>query len=458
MKKSISIILVLMMLAMVLLSGCGAKQEPAAPPTTDAPAETTAETPAETPAVTSVEIRAAWWGDTKRHELYNKIIDEFQAANEGVTVVREPSSWQDYWDKLTVQSASGGAPDFMGMHPQFANDYLRRGLIEPLDGYIKDGTIDVSNMSKGAVDSGVVDGVDYMVPMGLTSSSTFIDKTMLTELGIEMPSFDWTWDDVKTIGLKARAVLDAAGKKNVWFIDDNSNNYQLFRYWARQNGKELYTTDGNMGFAAEDAASWFAYWKDLRDNKIAPDAATSIEYKKATLENSLFVQKKIAVRSVPANQYKLYCQALPEDEIVINRNPSKVGGVVGEYVEGAHFAVSSKTTPEKKLAAAKLLNFWVNSEASMKLFGMDQGVPANTKMAEFIKPNLDEFQVVSMEYVGKVAKIAGATVYPPAGASEIDALFQSVAEEVMYDTKTPEVAAAELVQKAQAIADANKAK
>lgn len=458
MKKTVSIFMALAMLTMAMLSGCGAQKQTTTPAPADTAGETSAAaTPGET-AEAPVEIRAAWWGDTKRHELYNKIIDEFQAANKNITVVREPTSWQDYWDKLTVQSASGGAPDFMGMHPQFANDYLRRGLIEPLDSYIKDGIIDTSNMSKGAVDSGVVDGVNYMIPMGITGQSFFINKTLLTELGVEAPSFDWTWDDLKAVGLKARAAFDAAGKKNVWFIDENSGNYQLFRYWVRQNGKELYTKDGNLGFNVEDASTWFTYWNDVRQKKIVPDAATSVEYKKATLENSLFVQKKVAVRAVPVNQYKLYCQALPDAEITIVRNPSKVGGQVGEYTEGAHFAISAKTTPEKKLAAAKLINFWVNTEASMKLFGMDQGVPANTKMAEFIKPNLDQYQIKIMNYVGKIAKIAGSTIYPPAGASEVDALFQTITEQVMFNTKTPEAAAAELVEKAQAIVDKNKAK
>lgn len=453
MKKMVTILLAVTMSSLLILTGCETPKQSETPVTDQTAPEASAEAPGD-----PVEIRAAWWGDTKRHELYNKIIDEFEAKNKDITVVREPTSWQDYWDKLTVQSASGGASDFLGMHPQYANDYLRRGIIEPLDTYINDGIIDVSSMSKGSVDSGVVDGVNYMIPMGITFQSFFINKTLLTQLEVEMPSFDWTWDELREVGLKARAALDAAGKKNAWFLDQNANNYQLFRYWLRQSGKELYTGEGDMGFNEEDAAAWFAYWNDMRINGIVPDAATSVEYKKATLEDSLIVQKRVVARAVPANQYKLYCEALPDSEIVIIRNPSKAGGQAGEFAEGAHFAISAMTTPDKKLAAAKLIDFWVNTEASMQIYGMDQGVPANTKMAEFIKPNLDEYQLTIMDYVGKLAEIAGSTIYPPAGASEIDALFQTTAEQVIFDAKTPEAAAAELVKEAQAISDANKAK
>lgn len=407
----------------------------------------------------NVEIRVAWWGDTTRNILYEKILDRFEAANPGIKTIREPLSWGDYWQKLTVQSASGGAPDFMGMHAQYANDYLRRGVIEPLDSYISDGVIDVSNIPQGAINTGTVDGITYMLPMGLTGQSFFVNKTMLNELGLDVPAFDWTWDDLKAMGLQARKALDAAGKRNVWLIDDNSKNLQLFRYWVRQDGNELYTASGDLAVSVEQVAAWWSYWKDLRDNGITPDAATSIEYGPATLENSLIVKKKVAIRAVPANQYTLYVKAMPDSEVVIARNPSKVGGMVGEYVEGAHFAIYSRTTPEKKLAAAKLMNFWLNSEEAWELFGLDQGVPANTKMASFIKPNLDDVQQDVMEYVDAITQLASSsipTTYPPTGGSEVDSLFQSIAEKVMYDVMTPQAAAKEFVSQAKAVIERNR--
>ncbi len=457
MKKSIALLLcVLMLFSIVWLSGCGENKANAPSDETKPSENATEETSSqeETNGSTtnqSVEIRAAWWGDTKRHELYNQIIDRFEEANPGIKVVREPVSWNDYWDKLTVQSASGEAPDFMGMHPQFASDYVGRGVIEPLDSYVNDGTIDLSNFSQAAIDSGKVNDTIYMVSMGLTSASMFVNTSFLKDLGIDAPSFDWTWDDLKSIGFEVRKALDAKGQKDVWFAGDGSGAYQFFRYWARQRGGDLYTTDGDLDYDEEDLITWFKMWNDLRENGIVPDAATTTEYAKATLEDSLFAKKKIAATSVPANQYKLYCNAVPDSEIIIIRHPAMKDGQIGEYIEGAHFAISSKTTPEKKVAAAKLLNFWVNSESSMEIYRLDQGVPANTKMAEFITPLLDDQDKVIVDYVNKISVIARSTTFPPAGASEIDSLFQTIAESVRFNQKTPEDAAAELISEAKNI-------
>jgi multiple sugar transport system substrate-binding protein len=456
MKKMIAIILMaVMLMSVMLLSACGGGDTATEP---EEKPESTG-TDDSKPAVDEgapVEIRVAWWGDTKRHELYNQICDVFESKNPNIKLIREPVSWTDYWDKLTVQSASGGAPDFMGMHPQFASDYVRRGVLEPLDTYVKDGTIDLSNFSQAAIDSGTVNGVNYMISMGLTTNTVLVNKSMLEDLGVQVPDFDWTWDDLKAIGSEARAALDAKGKKDSWLREDASGAYQIFRYWARQNGRDLYTADGDIAYTEEDAASWFAMWKDLRDSGVVPDSATTTEYSKATLEDSLIARGKTAMVSIPPNQYKLYSAALPEAELIMVRNPSKPDGKAGEFVEGAHFAISSKTTPEKKLAAAKLINFWVNNEDSIKLFRLDQGVPANTKMVEFLTPLLDEQDKAIVDYVSKTIEIAAPTTFPPSGASEVDSLFQQIAEKVRFDQLTPEDAGAQLVSEAQAILDSNK--
>jgi multiple sugar transport system substrate-binding protein len=454
MKKITAIMLMaVMLMSVMLLSACGGGN------TNNATEPGSTGTDTSEPAVDEsapVEIRVAWWGDTKRHELYNQILDVFESEYPNIKTIREPVSWTDYWDKLTVQSASAGAPDFMGMHPQFASDYVRRGVLEPLDTYVEDGTIDLSNFSQAAIDSGTIDGVNYMISMGLTTNAVIVNKSMLEDLGVTVPSFDWTWDDLKTIGTEARAALDAKGEKDSWLRTDTARDYQVFRYWARQNGRDLYTADGNIAYTPEDAASWFAMWKDLLDNGAVPDAATTTEYATATLEDSLIARGKVAMVNAPPNQYKLFSAALPEAELIMVRNPSKPDGKAGEFVEGAHFAVSSKTTPEKKLAAAKLMNFWVNDEDSIKLFRLDQGVPANTKMVEFLTPLLDEQDKNIVDYVSKTIELATPTTFPPSGASEVNSLFQQIADKVRFGQLTPEDAGAQLVSQAQAILDSNK--
>ncbi len=399
----------------------------------------------------TVEIRAAWWGDTKRHDLYNQIVAEFMKENPGIKVVTEPVSWNDYWDKLSVQVAGGNAPDFIGMHPQYAADYIGRGMVEPLDQYIADGVISTDGWAEGTINTGVINDVNYMMAMGVTFTSVFVNDGLFEELGIEKPAFDWTYDDMKEIGLKARAAFDAAGKPDAWLMNDISNNINSFRYFVRQNGRELYDVNGGINFTAQDVENWFAMFKEFRDLGIIPDAATATEYFNATLEDSTFSRNMVMLTQVPINQLKLYRTTFPDKTVSAIRIPSLAGGLVGEFPEGAHFAIYAKSSPEKKLAAAKLINFWLNSETALGLFKLDQGVPGNLSLKDAYMPNLDEYQLSILDFVNTLSTIATPTIYPPTGASEIDTLFRSIAEAVQFDAKTPAEAAKEFYDQAVAI-------
>lgn len=397
------------------------------------------------------EIRAAWWGDTKRHELYNRIIDEFQQANPGVTVIREPVSWTDYWDKLSVQAAGGNAPDFFGMHPQFAADYIPRGVCESLESYVANGTITTQGWSEGTINTGRISGVLYMMPMGVTLSSVFVNTGLFSELGLEAPAFEWTWEDMKSTGVKARAALDARGLKNVYLSRDYSSALNSWRYFVRQQGREIYDAQGNINFIQKDAEDWFAMFKEFRDLGIVPDAATTTEYANPTLEDGLFARNRALTDLVPANQYKLYRDTFPDKQMGLIRMPVSPGKAAGEFPEGAHFAVNAKSPPEKKLAAAKLLNFWLNTEAALKLFALDQGVPGNLNLMQSVMPALDGYQREIVGFVEKVSAVATATIYPPPGASEIDALFRTIGEQAQFGVKTPAAAAKDFYEQAAAI-------
>ncbi|MDR2096883.1 MAG: extracellular solute-binding protein [Treponema sp.] len=394
------------------------------------------------------EIRAVWWGDTKRHELYNKIIDEFQKANTDITVIREPTSWADYWEKLSIQTASGAAPDFLGAHPQYAADYVSRGVYEPLDKYVSDGIITTEGWQKGILDTGRYNGIFYMVPMGVTFTSVFVNLGAFEQLGVTPPGMNWSWEDMKTIGLQLRKALDAAGRKNAWLIGDASGTINTFRYYVRQNGRENYDAKGNVNFTLKIVEDWWTMWKEFRDLGIVPDPATSTEYANATLEDSLFSRDMVQTIIVPVNQYKLYCTTFPNKKVGIIRNPTYPGKAVGEFPEGAHFAVNGKTTEPKKLAAAKLINFWVNDRRGLALFGLDQGVPGNASLADAYIPNLDDYQKKIVGFVEELSKIGTPTIAPPGGASEIDSLFANTAERIQFGQMTPAQAAKEFYEKA----------
>ena len=47
------------------------------------------------------------WGDPEELDVWNQIVDEFDAANTNITVYVDVSDWESYWTKLDTLLAAG---------------------------------------------------------------------------------------------------------------------------------------------------------------------------------------------------------------------------------------------------------------------------------------------------------------------------------------------------------------
>ena len=142
---------------------------------------------------------------------------------------------------------------------------------------------------------------------------------------------------------------------------------------------------------------------------------------------------------------------MPDFQLTLARNPIGNSGGRGEYAEGAHFSINSSSSDEKKEAAAKLMNFWVNSESAMEIFQTDQGVPANSDMADYVKGLVDENQAKVIDYVVATMPVAYEASYAPVGATEVQAAFEDAANAVQFGQMTPQEGAKQFYEQAKSI-------
>jgi len=453
MKKQIFVLLTLLVVAFAF-AACGnngggndqpAAQQPAGEAATQPPAATV-------DGAESVTIRAAWWGDVRRNEIYQEIIDRFMEDYPHITVISEPASWGDYWERLTVQAAGGNAPDFLGMNFSFASDYIRRGVLAPLDPFIDNGTINLDGWAQGTIDTGIVDGTKYMLAMGVTHNGTFLNLGLFEELGVPVPAMDWTWDDLRNLGEQVRDASIARGGPRVYIGGSRAGDIGQFRFFSIQRGVDTFDANGNMTLRQEDVEYWFQMWYDLMADGIIPDAETSAEFAGATLEDGMFARGRVLSINTAANQFPLHANSLPDLDIALIRNPNFRGAPYGNLVEGSHWGISSAAPAENQLAAAQLINFWANTERALELFLLDQGVPGNLTMVQnVVVPLLEGPQQVFADFVDSLAGRAIAPTMPPLGISEINSLFTEMTEMVNFGVMSPAAAAAQFMQEAEDI-------
>jgi multiple sugar transport system substrate-binding protein len=432
MKKAKIIMIVFIALMLLFVTACSSSNnqssnEPAKKSEPAPKKEVKEEVKEEAKAPDPVEIRFTWWGDAKRHDVYNAIADEFEKEYPYITVKREFGGWGDYWDKLATQVAGGNAPDVVSMHQFYVSDYAKRNALLSLNEMSENGVIDLSDFPQGVTDSGKIGDDIYMVAKGVTMTGIIYNEKQLNELGIEAPDMDWTWDDFVA---KATEINAAFKSDDKWGVGDLSAQYQnMFRNYLRQQGLDLYTEEGKLGFAEQNVVDWFTMWDDLRKAGVIPPPEMSAEYKKVSYDQSMFVQGKLGLTLIPANQIYLY-QEHVDGDIHMVRYPTTPGGQDGEFIEGAYLSVTEKSAHQKE--AAMFINFFVNNEAAAKIFKVEQGPPASPKMQSVVLPLLEPAQQRAVDFIKISTSHAVRAPYAPTGATEVNQAFNDAAEAISF--------------------------
>lgn len=392
----------------------------------------------------SRSIRHFWWGNPNRDERTFKVIDTFQKHHPDIEVSGETIGWGDYWTKMATQTAGKNMADLVQMDYRFLFEYVYRGALLPLDEYIGKG-LDLSNFDKGPLSGGVVDGKLFALNIGSNSQVVPFNKRLFDAAGVDADVINWTREDF------AKACSQITAKTGIHGSDDFSLAIENMEGWSRQEGRDFYGPDGNITGTAEDVASYWQYWSDLRKaGVIAPADKTVILDVKMT--ESGIVTGETAMSLYWSNQL-VAIQSLMKDEIGAAMVPHKAGGGWAQFIKPSMFM--SLTRDAKDIdAAIAYMNDWINDPESTQILGLERGIPANANVRAALAPNFTAAEKLSVDYFNAIQDKVGPLPLPqPKGAGEVRDAFMRIGTEVVLDRMSAADAAADFVQEAQDIID-----
>ena len=201
-----------------------------------------------------------WHTLTDHHqEAYQKIIDGFNASQDKYKVVAQQQPWGEYDAKLMQAVSTGTAPDFVGMFPSEAINFIEDGYLYNMADFINDPEIGMPNLETDLI-PGLLQGIQqwgldeiYLIPVGtVTGEVLFYNKTMLDELGLTPPA---TWSDVESV---SKAIYDAYGIAG-FGTDSITDTYQTLVMQAGSSYIDVETKsmaiDREIGI---EKLNWFA--------------------------------------------------------------------------------------------------------------------------------------------------------------------------------------------------------
>jgi hypothetical protein len=191
--------------------------------------------------------------------------------------------------QLATMTAGDNSPDVIQMDESYIAAYGARDALLDL-GTVKD-NLDLSAMDAKVLGTGKVGGTLVGAPIGVANFSVGVNPEVLKKAGVSMPNDEtWTWDQFAQV---AAQVTGKVGSQGVYGLDGFGTGAAELGAWARQEGDEVWPTEG-PGVSEATITSFFDYANKLVAMKATPPAGRQVDNATAVLDQSLFATNKAA--------------------------------------------------------------------------------------------------------------------------------------------------------------------
>ncbi|MET1156772.1 extracellular solute-binding protein [Arthrobacter sp.] len=383
----------------------------------------------------------SWWGSDPRHVANQKIIEQYKAANPGITIDGQYADFSGYWDKLATMTAGRDAPDVITMDEKYIQEYAGRGALADLR---KLPELDLSKFSESTQALGEYEDGLYGLSTGRNALTVVVNENLFKQAGVELPDDStWTWNDYYRISKELSEKLPGIAGSDYGNSPDAS-----IKVWLRQFDEELFNAAGDgTGYSVENLKSYFEHLLKVRDEAGGASAAQWTEDQSGTFEAQSFPNNKVGMSWYWSNQLGVLGTTSGSSMKQL-RAPSFTGKPEDNgmfFKASMYWSVSAQA--ENKAAAAKFVNYLANNEEAAKLMLVDRGVPANPDMAAAVKPDLKPSDQSVVEFLDKInEEVQDSPAPSPVGTAGAQDVMIRYYSEVLFGNLTPAQAAEQMTK------------
>ncbi|HXF61965.1 MAG TPA: sugar ABC transporter substrate-binding protein [Caldilineaceae bacterium] len=216
-------------------------------------------------------------------ELREAFNAKFAEEYPGATVEMEllPAG-QNYFEKLQTLFAANTAPDLFDMWEGYIQPYAANGALLNMDPFLEaDGEISKEDLLPAAVEAASWQGSIYALSIGFMPGpiSIYFNTAHFDAAGVEYPSAEWTWDQMREAARALTADTNSDGVPDQWGLA-----FELWfvpwLYWIWSNGGDVFNEEETRCILTEPpAVEAIQYWADLVLEEVAlpPSMAQSMQ-------------------------------------------------------------------------------------------------------------------------------------------------------------------------------------
>ncbi|SDE52858.1 multiple sugar transport system substrate-binding protein [Paracoccus isoporae] len=201
----------------------------------------------------------------ERTEVLQQMVDEFEAANDGVEVEIVSLPWGQAFEKLATMVSGGDIPDVVEMPERWLSLYAGSDMLVNLEdriaGWEHGDTLSAKTMDMARYAGGQA----YMLPYGFYLRAMFYNKRLLEEAGVAPPK---TMEEFKAA---AAAVSELDGKSGYCLRGGPGGLNAWVMMAAAMNGtNEFFTEDGQSRINEPGSVEGLQFLIDMYQEGYAP--------------------------------------------------------------------------------------------------------------------------------------------------------------------------------------------
>src|SRR5215211_5947213 len=176
----------------------------------------------------------------------------FKELHPNITIEPQLVPWDDYWTKLQTGVAGGAAADVFWLNANNLPVYAAQGALVPIQPLVDDGSIDADAYPESLRSIYTFEGTVYGIPRDFDTIALFYNKDLFDKAGVEYPTGDWTWDDLRAAAEKL--TIKEGDTATQWGFGSTTSDQENYFNLIKQNEGEILNEDMTEALLDEPAA------------------------------------------------------------------------------------------------------------------------------------------------------------------------------------------------------------
>lgn len=192
-----------------------------------------------------VTIRLAGWSSSEAEDnALRAAVDQFMEENPGINV--EIMFSPDYATTMQTAFASGDYPEVFYIDSSVLPDWVEAGVVAPAEDNIQE----ADDIYPSLLEVFTIDGTLYCPPKDFSTMTLQYNKDMFDAAGLDYPTADWTWDDLRAAAEALTGTNEAGDQVLGLVTPPNLERWLPFLYQA---GGAIFDEEGNITLDSPEA-------------------------------------------------------------------------------------------------------------------------------------------------------------------------------------------------------------